>query len=98
MTIATTDDDVLVRIDNLVKYFPVQSSALFRRSQDFVHAVDGVSLEIRRGETLGLVGETGCGKSSLARCLARRARSPSMGATSARCRARTCDRSGATSR
>jgi oligopeptide/dipeptide ABC transporter ATP-binding protein len=66
-----TDGDLLVRIDNLVKYFPVQSSALFRRSQDVVHAVDGVNLEIRRGETLGLVGETGCGKSSLARCLAR---------------------------
>ena len=36
-----------------------------------VQAVDGVSLEVRRGETLGLVGETGCGKSTLARCLAR---------------------------
>ena len=35
---------------------------------EFVHAVDGVSLEVRRGETLGLVGETGCGKSTLARC------------------------------
>jgi oligopeptide/dipeptide ABC transporter ATP-binding protein len=42
-----------------------------RRSRDVVHAVDGVSLEVRRGETLGLVGETGCGKSTLARCIAR---------------------------
>ena len=42
-----------------------------RRSQDVVHAVDRVSLEVRRGETLGLVGETGCGKSTLARCIAR---------------------------
>ena len=38
---------------------------------DEVHAVDGVSLEVRRGETLGLVGETGCGKSTLARCITR---------------------------
>ncbi len=45
------------------------SRALFRRSHDLVHAVDGVSLEVRRGETLGLVGETGCGKSTLARCI-----------------------------
>ncbi len=62
--------DPLVTIDNVVKCFPVQSGSL-RRSQDFVHAVDGVSLEVRRGETLGLVGETGCGKSTLARCIMR---------------------------
>ena len=64
-------DDVLLRIENLVKYFPVQSRQLFRRDQEFVHAVDGVSLEVRRGQTLGLVGETGCGKSTLARCVMR---------------------------
>ena len=63
--------DVLLRVENLVKYFPVQSSALFRRDREFVHAVDGVSLEVRRGQTLGLVGETGCGKSTLARCVTR---------------------------
>jgi oligopeptide/dipeptide ABC transporter ATP-binding protein len=62
--------DVLVRVENLVKHFPVQSTAL-RRSTEVVHAVCGVDLEIRRGETLGLVGETGCGKSTLARCIAR---------------------------
>src|SRR5579872_6248974 len=62
--------DVLLSVTDLVKYFPVQSGGL-RRSRDFVHAVDGVSLEVRRGETLGLVGETGCGKSTLARCIAR---------------------------
>jgi oligopeptide/dipeptide ABC transporter ATP-binding protein len=70
VSITPSDSDLLVKIDNVVKYFPVQSSAL-RRSSEFVHAVDGVSLQIRRGETLGLVGETGCGKSTLARCLAR---------------------------
>jgi len=62
--------DVIVRVTDAVKHFPVQSSGL-RRSRDVVHAVDGVSLEIRRGETVGLVGETGCGKSTLARCIAR---------------------------
>ncbi len=62
--------DVLLRVENLVKYFPVQSGKL-RRGHDVVHAVDGVSLEVRRGQTLGLVGETGCGKSTLARCITR---------------------------
>ena len=62
--------EVLLRAVDIVKYFPVQSSQL-RRSKAFVHAVDGVSLEIRQGETVGLVGETGCGKSTLARCMAR---------------------------
>src|SRR6202046_1028023 len=64
-------DDVLLRVENLVKYFPVQSSSFFRRDREFVHAVDGVNLEVRRGQTLGLVGETGCGKSTLARCVLR---------------------------
>src|SRR5580704_13392297 len=62
--------DVLLRVDDLVKHFPVKSSKLFAE-HEFVHAVEGVSLEVRRGETLGLVGETGCGKSTLARCVAR---------------------------
>jgi oligopeptide/dipeptide ABC transporter ATP-binding protein len=66
----TADSDNLVTVTDVVKYFPLQSGSL-RRSQEVVHAVDGVSLEIRRGETLGLVGETGCGKSTLARCIAR---------------------------
>ncbi len=54
-----------------MKRFPVQSSSLLRRERDYVHAVEGVSLELHRGETLGLVGETGCGKSTLARCASR---------------------------
>ncbi len=62
--------EVILRATDVVKHFPVQSSGL-RRNREVVHAVDGVSLEVRRGETLGLVGETGCGKSTLARCLAR---------------------------
>jgi oligopeptide/dipeptide ABC transporter ATP-binding protein len=64
-------DDVLLSVNNLVKHFPVQSGKLFRGAREFVHAVDGVTLEVRQGETLGLVGETGCGKSTLARCIAR---------------------------
>jgi oligopeptide/dipeptide ABC transporter ATP-binding protein len=63
-------DDALVRVDNLVKYFPVRGSGLISRTVANVQAVDGVSLTIGRGQTLGLVGETGCGKSTLARCIA----------------------------
>ena len=68
---AGVDGDVLVRIEDLVKRFPVASDRLFGRSGREVQAVDGVSLDVRRGETLGLVGETGCGKSTLARCITR---------------------------
>jgi oligopeptide/dipeptide ABC transporter ATP-binding protein len=63
-------DDVLVRVDNLVKHFPVRGNGMIGRTVAQVQAVDGVSLSIKRGETLGLVGETGCGKSTLARCIA----------------------------
>jgi len=61
---AESDGDVLLRVENLVKYFPVASQSLFQRQKDYVHAVENVSLEVRRGQTLGLVGETGCGKST----------------------------------
>ena len=64
------DSDVLVRVDGVVKHFPIRAG-LLRREVGKVHAVDGVSLDIRKGETLGIVGETGCGKSTLARCIAR---------------------------
>jgi len=64
------DDNVLVRVDNLVKYFPVKAGGFIRRTVGQVHAVDDVSLVIERGKTLGLVGETGSGKSTLARCVA----------------------------
>jgi oligopeptide/dipeptide ABC transporter ATP-binding protein len=67
---AAAGDDVLVRVEHLVKYFPVRAGGLIRRTVGQVHAVDDVSLTIPRGKTLGLVGETGSGKSTLARCVA----------------------------
>ena len=63
-------DDVLVRVENLVKYFPVRAGGLIPRTVGQVQAVDDVTLSIPRGKTLGLVGETGSGKSTLARCVA----------------------------
>src|SRR5215204_104705 len=61
----TTVKNSLLRVKDLVKHFPVANS------DDVVRAVDGVSFEIFEGETLGLVGESGCGKSTVGRCLLR---------------------------
>ena len=66
-----TDGDVLLKLDNVVKHFPIKQGIFFKKQIGAVHAVDDVTLEVRRGETLGLVGETGCGKSTLARCITR---------------------------
>jgi oligopeptide transport system ATP-binding protein len=60
--------DVLLEVRDLVKHYPV-SSGLFGRQVGVVRAVDGVSFTIRRGETLGLVGESGCGKTTTGRCI-----------------------------
>jgi len=56
--------DPLLRVDDLKVHFPVACRGLFRKQSAVVHAVDGVSLTLARGETLGLVGESGCGKST----------------------------------
>lgn len=59
------EDGILLEVNDLVKHFPIDNS------DDVVRAVDGVSFNIFRGETLGLVGESGCGKSTVGRCLIR---------------------------
>jgi peptide/nickel transport system ATP-binding protein/oligopeptide transport system ATP-binding protein len=59
---------VLVKVQDLVKYFPVRGGVL-KRIIDWVQAVDGVSFTIKEGETLGLVGESGCGKSTIGRTI-----------------------------
>jgi oligopeptide/dipeptide ABC transporter ATP-binding protein len=60
----------LIATQSVAKYFPVRAG-FFGRSSRFVRAVDGVSLRVRRGETMGLVGESGCGKSTLGRMMLR---------------------------
>jgi oligopeptide transport system ATP-binding protein len=64
----TGADGVLLEVRNLVKHFPV-GGGLFGGPRGLVRAVDGVSFAIRRGETLGLVGESGCGKTTTGRCI-----------------------------
>ncbi|MBB5116214.1 dipeptide ABC transporter ATP-binding protein [Micromonospora echinospora] len=63
--------ETILAVDDLVKHFPISQGVLFKKTIGQVKAVDGVSFELRRGETLGVVGESGCGKSTLARLLMR---------------------------
>ena len=65
-----TGDELLV-VEDLVKHFPVTRGILFQRQIAAVKAVDGVSFTVKEGETLGVVGESGCGKSTMARCIMR---------------------------
>ena len=60
----------LLRVENLVKHFPIQKG-LFSREKSVVHAVDGLSFEINAGDTMALVGESGCGKSTVGRLVLR---------------------------
>src|SRR6187549_254695 len=63
--------EALIEVRDLVKHFPLTSGIIFQRQVGAVKAVDGVSFDVMRGETLGLVGESGCGKSTTARLLLR---------------------------
>ena len=68
--INNAQSEYLLEVENLVKWFPIKSS-IFKRTIGNVKAVDGVSFKIRRGETMGLVGESGCGKSTCGRTILR---------------------------
>lgn len=72
MAVPATADaaDAILRVEHLSKYYPV-SRGLFQRRQLLLHAVDDVSFEVKRGEVLGLVGESGCGKTTTGRLIAR---------------------------
>jgi oligopeptide/dipeptide ABC transporter ATP-binding protein len=68
---SSTNGEALIEVRNLVKHFPITRGIVFQRQIGAVKAVDDVSFEVKRGETLGIVGETGCGKSTTARLLVR---------------------------
>src|SRR5215208_7553763 len=69
-TTMTTPAKPLLQVENLVKHFQVaDTGAFFRRKTNVVHAVDGISFNLYKGETLGLVGESGCGKSTAGRTI-----------------------------
>ena len=68
--ISESENPVILELNNIKKYFPLEKN-FFGKVQTYVHAVDDVSLKVRKGRTLGLVGESGCGKTTLGRSLLR---------------------------
>ncbi|MGB2934159.1 MAG: ABC transporter ATP-binding protein [Nostocoides sp.] len=64
-------DDILLDVQGIKVHFPIKKGVIFDKTIGYVYAVDGVDLQIRRGETYGLVGESGCGKSTLGRAILR---------------------------
>src|SRR5207342_1081872 len=67
---ATDNNDLLV-VEDVKKHFPITRGIIFQKEVASVKAVDGVSFTVKEGETLGVVGESGCGKSTMARCVMR---------------------------
>ncbi|MCI0521936.1 MAG: dipeptide ABC transporter ATP-binding protein [Chloroflexi bacterium] len=65
----SNNDTPLLKVDHLVKHFPIFQGLIFQKQVGAVHAVDDISFEVRKGETLGLVGESGCGKSTTGRTI-----------------------------
>jgi len=63
--------ETIYRVEELKKHFPVKRKGIFERTRRYIHAVDEVSFNINKGETFGIVGESGCGKTTLARMLLR---------------------------
>jgi oligopeptide/dipeptide ABC transporter ATP-binding protein len=66
-----SSSEPLLQVENLVKHFPITRGVIFQKEIGRVQAVDDVSFTVNRGETLGVVGESGCGKSTMARCIMR---------------------------
>ena len=60
---------VLLKVTDLKQWFPLKKTKLFQKEQEYVRANDGITLNIYEGETVGLVGESGCGKSTFGRTL-----------------------------
>ena len=63
-------DKTLLEVKNLKMHFPIEEGVIFRKQVGAIRAIDGIDFKIEEGETLGLVGESGCGKSTTARCIA----------------------------
>jgi ABC-type oligopeptide transport system ATPase subunit len=68
--VESSQDNAFLEVNNLKMYFPV-TQGIFRRKVGEVKAVDDVSFKVRKGETMGIVGESGCGKTTIGRCILR---------------------------